>query len=74
MQCARECGDFVLEGSMVKLDKKLQLKIGKKLREIFADLPDLPERDPPPFSGAPGLRPHVEKRRVNAARLPHRKS
>ena len=44
MQCARECGDFVLEGDMEKMDKKLQLKIGKKLRKIVSDIASEPYR------------------------------
>jgi hypothetical protein len=78
MQCARECGDFVLEGDMDKLDKKLQLKIAKELRKIVSDVDSEPipprlaallDRDePPPFGGANGARQPVEKKRVNAVR------
>jgi hypothetical protein len=70
--CERQCGDFVLEGYMEKMDKKLQLRIGKKLRKIASDIAaePIPPRfahlvgpdDPPPFGGAVGARP-VEKRK-----------
>jgi len=63
----------------MKLDKALQQKLGRELREIFSDVADepVPERfqgylddDPPPFSGAPGMRPPqpIRKLRVYAAR------
>jgi hypothetical protein len=77
MQCSR-CGDFSLEGDMDRLDKKLQLKIGKKLRKIVSDIATepIPPRlaalldpdDPPPFGGANRATQPVEKKRVNAVR------
>ena len=68
----------MLEGTMEKLGKKLQQRLGKKLRRIFSDVgaEPLPPRfvellgddDPTPFGGANGARLPVEKKRVNAAR------
>ena len=77
MQCARERGDFVLEGDMGMLNKKLQQRLGKKLRKIFSDVATepLPPRlaalldpdDPPPFGGASGARRvRIEKCEVDA--------
>ena len=58
---------------MGMLNKKLQQRLGKKLRKIFSDVGSepLPPRfaellgddDPTPFGGANGARPPVEKRK-----------